>query len=557
MDAYKVYAEWLSDPFVKTEDKEYLKSIIEDKALVEELFCRDLSFGTAGMRGKIGVGTNRINIYQVAKATQAYANHLINTGVNEAGVAIAYDTRHKSKEFAETAARVLLGNNVPVYLFEGIRSVPELSFTVRYLNTAGGIVITASHNPKEYNGYKLYSKYGGQLVPDAMMPIIDEFSKMDSFRQIKMYDQDFKQHPLFTSLGNEVDEKYYEAILKLQRNPDIKKEDIKIVYSPLHGTGMYAVPEVLKRSGFTKVYVTAEQNCIDPDFSTVNVPNPENAEALDMSIKLADKHNADIVMATDPDCDRVGIAVKEDVGKYIILNGNQIGALLIDYLIHGDGNIPENAVVIQTIVTSNLGKNIAEKAGVEVREVLTGFKYIGEMMTRFEEDKKNTFLFGYEESYGFLSGNHAQDKDAVNACLLLAEMAAFYKTQNKTVYDRLTEIYEQFGYYFEYLYNITFEGIDGMAKMDNILSKIRNHPLREIDGEKVTVTDYLMDNTGLPKENVLKFNMESGSWVALRPSGTEPKFKIYFSCVDKSMQKSEEKCQRIKTEILTKLITNN
>ncbi len=548
----ETYDQWIKDPFIDEEDKKTLQSIKENKTLIEELFYQDLSFGTAGMRGKIGIGTNRINKYQVAKATQAFSAHLNASGVGDAGIVIAYDTRHKSREFAETAAKVFLGNNISVYLFKDVRPVPELSFAVRYLKTAGGIVITASHNPKTDNGYKLYSDYGGQLVPEDMRPIIKAFSDIDSFNKIKIYKGNLKTHSLYSEVGDEIDEAYYKEVLKLRTGTRVDKE-VKIVYSPLHGTGITCVPEILRRSGLNNLNIVEEQNNRDSNFSTVKAPNPENKEALDMSLILAKKIDADLVMATDPDCDRVGIAVRDQKRNYLLLNGNQIGALLLDYLIQYSAHIPEKAVMIQTVVTSNLGKRIAESAGIEVMEVLTGFKYIGEKITQFEKQQSNAYIFGYEESYGYLSGTHARDKDAVNACLLLAEMAACYKLQGKTIYDRLAELYEQFGFYYEILHNVRFDTVNGMEKMRKILTKLRENPLSEIDGEIVSITDYLKDETGLPEENVLKYKMKSDSWVAIRPSGTEPKLKLYFSSVAKSEKEAKEKCERMKQEI-TKLL---
>lgn len=555
MEAYQVYEEWLQNPLINDGDKTYLESIKKEERLIEELFYRNLAFGTAGMRGIIGIGTNRINVYQVAKATQAYANALNHLGINKKGIVIAYDTRNCSKEFAEEAARVLLENNIKVYLFDDICSVPELSFAVRHLSTDGGIVITASHNPKEYNGYKIYSGYGGQLVPADMEPIIEAFNKIKSFKSIQIYTGALYDHSLMVSIGKEVHEAYYKALLETSVSNDIDKS-IQIVYSPIHGTGMICVPEILKRRGFVNIDIVQEQNCPDISFSTVKVPNPENEEALTMAVDLAKEKDADLVLATDPDCDRVGIAVKDNQGQYALLNGNQIGALLIDYIANAREQLPENAVMIQTVVTSSLGKKIAEDAGIEVLEVLTGFKYIGEKMTEFELKKNKSFVLGYEESYGYLTGNHARDKDAANACMLLAEIAGYYKLRGSSIYQRLTEIYNSQGYYFEKLHNMVFEGINGMEKMDRILDDLRKKPFTLIDNEPVSLTDYLNDDTGLPKENVLKYNMKSGSWIALRPSGTEPKFKIYCSAVDKTQSLSKEKCNRMLEEIVRKIETD-
>lgn len=556
MTASKIaYQKWLQDTLINEEDKEYLNSIMEKEALIEELFCRDLTFGTAGMRGKIGIGTNRINIYQVAKATQAYANTL-NQSCSNKGIVIAYDTRNFSKEFAEEAARVLLKNQIKVYLFEDVCSVPTLSFAVRYLGASGGIVITASHNPKEYNGYKLYSSYGGQLVLEDMAPIIEAFNNLDSFDGIKVYRDKLDVHDLFSYIGKEVHEAYFKALLERSISDDINK-DIGIVYSPIHGTGIKSVPEILKRRGFKNISIVEDQSQPDPSFSTVKVPNPENEEALEMAVGLAKQKNADLVLATDPDCDRVGIAVIDEKNQYVLLNGNQIGALLIDYIVKASGTVlPENPVMIQTIVTSGLGKKIAEASDVDVLEVLTGFKYIGEIMKDFEESQDKNFILGYEESYGFLTGQHARDKDAANACMLLAEMAGYYEKRGSSIFKRLNEIYHQYGYYTEKLHNIVFEGVDGMSRMGKILDDLREKPIKTIDDESVSITDYLYDDTGLPKENVLKYHLESGSWVALRPSGTEPKFKVYCSAVGKTQLLSVEKCKRMLEQIM-KTIENN
>lgn len=552
MDAQTEYQRWLADPFIDSSDKDYLIKIKDEKALIEELFYRNISFGTAGMRGIIGIGANRINKYQVAKATQAYADSLNNKYKGSVKIAIAYDTRHYSAKFAEMAARVLLENGIQVCLFEGVRPVPELSFAIRCLKAQGGIVITASHNSKEYNGYKLYSSYGGQMVSEDMQPIMDQFNNLEDSSKIKLYKGHLKEHKLFTSIGKDIDELFFNEILRLQLTDDIDL-DTRVIYSSLHGTGVTCVPEILRRKGFRNVFTVKEQDQPDPDFSTVALPNPEDPKALTKAIELAQKENGDLVIATDPDCDRVGIAIQNGEGRYVTLNGNQIGALLIDYILSYKKERGKHPVIIQTVVTSGFGKKIAESQGVEVVEVLTGFKYIGELMTAYEKSQEKTFLFGYEESYGSLAGMHARDKDAANACMLLSEMAACYKKQGKNIYQRLQALYEKYGYYYDAVHNIAFEGISGMQKMSQIMDYMRSLPIKEIDGQNVWLTDYMSKNTGLPFENALKYILEDGSWVALRPSGTEPKLKIYFSMAAESMEKAQSKCERIKTFVLEKM----
>ena len=544
------YTRWLRNPFLSGEEKEYLRSIEEDEKKIEELFGQDLKFGTGGMRGIIGVGTNRINDYQVARAVQSFANIIIRESTHAGkGVVVGFDTRSHSREFAEIATRVLLGNGIRATAIRTPAAVPVVSYTIRKLELEGGIMITASHNPKEYNGVKLYGNYGGQLVPKDMQNIIAEFEAIQDFSQVHMYKGHLRLNSIYWSISENIHDKFQEEILKLAIDDEIDN-DVGIVYSALHGTGARYVPEVLKKQGYQNVFLVEEQMEPDPNFSTVEKPNPEESEALSMAITLAEKNQGDLVMATDPDCDRVGAAVKGADGKILPLNGNQIGSLLLDYLIQYKKEKGENPVVIQTIVTGGLGKKIAKKNGIKVESVLTGFKYIGEMMNQLEGE---TFLFGYEESCGYLSGTHVRDKDGVNACMLLAEMAGVYKKQGKTIIQRLEELYEVFGYCGDTLRDIAYEGIDGMREMEQAMENVRTNLPKTLLGQEVQTCDYLHDETGLPKENVIRFELEDGSFAALRPSGTEPKLKAYFSFWADSLEMALERCEKAKEELFALL----
>lgn len=551
MEPMVEYMKWLKNPFLSQEEKAYLKSIENDEDTINELFYQDLSFGTGGMRGIIGIGTNRINKYQVARATQAYANNLIKKAGGRVGkgVAVGYDTRRMSPEFADTAVRVLLGNGVGVAAFMGPRSVPEMSYAIRELDLEGGILITASHNPKEYNGYKVYSSYGGQIVPVDMDSIIEEFENIKEFRQIHSYVGHLRMSSIMRKIGPAIDTRFQNKVCSLAVQEEIDKQ-LGIVYSALHGTGATCVPQVLEKRGFTRVWTVEKQMESDPDFSTVKLPNPEDHNALTMAIELAKEKQAEIVLATDPDCDRVGIGVRDEAGEYQTLSGNQIGAVLIDYIAGYRTDMPENPVMVQTVVTGGLGKKIAQKAGIEVKEVLTGFKYIGELMTKYEKEGTHNFVFGYEESYGCLSGTHARDKDGANACMLLAEMAAFYKKQGTNILDRLQGLYQEYGYFADTIENIAFEGVGGMEQMKAVMDKVRRANVTSLEQYPVKVTDFETEKTGLPKENAIKFELDNGSFAALRPSGTEPKLKMYFSCCAESMEKAEELCGVLKQALL-------
>lgn len=556
MEPRMEYMKWLRNPFLTEEEKAYLKSIENKEETIHELFCQDLTFGTGGMRGILGVGTNRMNQYQVARATQAFANYLIRKSGGRVGkgIAVGYDTRRMSLEFSDTVTRVLLGNGISVALFRGPRPVPQMSYVIRELDLEGGILITASHNPKEYNGYKVYSNYGGQLVPADMEAIVQEFNQITEFRQIHSYVGHLRLSSILNKIGVSLDERFQNAVCRAAVNEAFDTE-MGIVYSALHGTGAVCVPQILEKRGFSNVWTVEKQMEPDPDFSTVKVPNPEDHSALSMAIRLAEEKQAAVVLATDPDCDRVGVGIRNEAGEYVTLTGNQIGALLLDYIIRYRKDMPENPVMIQTVVTGGLGKKIAEKAGVQVMEVLTGFKYIGQKMTQFEqtqvdEAQRLHFIFGYEESYGCLSGTHARDKDGANACMLLSEMEAFYRSQGTSSLFRLEELYKEHGYFADRIENIAFPGAEGMEQMKKVMELVRNAGIRELGGNTVEVVDYEQDETGLPKENAIKFILQDGSFAALRPSGTEPKLKMYFSCRGSDMTEAERTCEELKEALL-------
>ncbi len=554
------YNEWLKSEYIDDSLKEELYKIEEDKNEIEDRFYKDLEFGTGGIRGKIGAGTNRINIHTIEKVTQGLANYIHNEFNEENSVVIAYDCRHKSKEFAETAAKVLVANNIKVYLFDDLRSTPELSFSVRNLKCNAGIVITASHNPAEYNGYKVYGSDGGQLVPKKAKKLIDEINQIN-LKDIKKPTEIQKR--LIKFIGEDIDKKYIDQIKHLSLN-DINNKELKIVYTPLHGTGSMPVTRVLSELGYD-VTVVKEQKEPDPDFLTVESPNPEERSAFQYAIKLAYEVDADIILGTDPDCDRVGLIAKNRTGSYIMLNGNQTGALLIKYILSTlkeKNGLPENGVVIKTIVTSELGRAIAQNYNVKCIDTLTGFKFIGEKIKEIEENKDNNFIFGYEESYGYLAGTFVRDKDAVIASMLISEMAAYYKSKNSSLCDELDSIYKKYGYYIEETLSMKFDGILGQKKILRIMDYFRERKPCQIVDKKVNyVKDYEMQITynlingdferiTLPKSNVLKFVFEGGSWFVLRPSGTEPKIKIYFSINGSTLEESKEVLEEVKEEII-------
>ncbi|MEC0244645.1 phospho-sugar mutase [Paenibacillus chitinolyticus] len=532
-----LYEKWLQDPSIDEETKKELQSIAGQDKEIEDRFYKDLEFGTGGLRGVIGAGTNRMNLYTVGKATQALAEFALKNGGAHPSVVIAYDSRYQSPEFALEAALVLAGNGVKAYVFESLRPTPELSFAVRDLKASAGIVVTASHNPPEYNGYKVYGADGGQLVPHDAEQVLANIQKIEGFDSVRKISRtEAEEKGLLEWLGGEMDEKYYAAVTSVSQHPDVIKQtsgDFRIVYTPLHGTGNKPVREALKRIGFEQVRVVKEQEQPDSNFTTVKSPNPEEREAFTLALRDAKEWGADIIVGTDPDADRMGAVVKDDKGEYFVLTGNQSGAIIVNYLLGSlkeRGQLPSNGVVIKTIVTSEMGAVIAESYGAKVMNTLTGFKYIGEKMTEFESTGEHQFLFGYEESYGYLAGTYARDKDAVVAAMLICEAAAYYKSQGKTLYDVLQELYRQHGFFLEKLESKTLKGKDGVEQIGRMMEDWRNNPPASIEGVEVAeVEDYSRGINGLPKENVLKFKLKDGSWFCLRPSGTEPKIKFYFA----------------------------
>lgn len=535
--AKDVYESWLKHEKVDEATKEELRAIADKPAEIEDRFYRELEFGTGGLRGVMGAGTNRMNRYMIGRATQGFANYLLRN-FESPSVVIAHDSRNNSDIFSLETARVLAANGIKAYLFRSLRPTPQLSFAVRDLKAAGGVVVTASHNPPEYNGYKVYGSDGCQLVPHQAEQVIAEIREVDAFEDVKRISQaEAEAQGLIVWLGEDEDNRFVHTVAAQSVHPEVLKSGagaaLSVVFTPLHGAGNMPVRWVLAAAGFTNVHVVPEQEQPNGMFSTVKSPNPEEHEAFTLAIKLADEVGADIIIGTDPDCDRMGAVVKNDKGEYVVLSGNQSGALMVHYLLSSlkeRGRLPADGAVIKTIVTSEMGADIARSYGCEVINTLTGFKYIGEKMTEFESTGAHTFLFGYEESYGYLAGTYARDKDAVVASLLICEAAAYYKTQGKTLYDVLLELYAQYGTYLEKLESRTLKGKDGVAQIAAIMADWRTNPPAEVGGIKVDqVLDYELGLDGLPKENVLKFLRADGSWFCLRPSGTEPKIKVYFA----------------------------
>ena len=563
MDLYK---RWLVPENTDKQTIDELISIKEDCKEIEDRFYRDLEFGTGGLRGVIGAGTNRMNIYTVRRATQGLANYIKNSG-SEAmgkGVTIAYDSRHFSTEFAWEAANVLSANNIKVNIFESLRPTPELSFAVRFTKAFAGIVITASHNPAKYNGYKVYNEDGGQIPPETASIVLNEIEKTDIFDGINLCNiEESKAKGLINIIGKEVDDAYLSEVYKQAINKDEIKDyinNLKVVYTPLHGSGNKLVRGIFKMCGFNNIIVVKEQEEPDPKFSTVKSPNPEETSALEIAVKYAVDNDADIVIGTDPDSDRIGVAVKTAPGEYQILNGNQVGVLLLNYVLENKsakGEIPKNAVVVKTIVSTEMADKVAENFGVEIVDVLTGFKFIGDRITEYEKDGSKQYLFGFEESCGYLAGTYARDKDAVVASMLFAEMTAWYNSKGISVMQALDSLYDKYGYFYEKLEYITMEGKDGMAKINGIMQKFREDMPKQIAGyEVVAVADYISGlktdlktsataPTNLPKSNVLVFNLADGSKVTGRPSGTEPKIKFYYSIKAECRKCAEEKYNKI------------
>ncbi len=570
MDYKEIYNQWLENPYFDEATKEELKAIKDDENEIKERFYMDLEFGTAGLRGIIGAGTNRMNIYVVRRATQGLANYIAKVDKKSQGVAIAYDSRHMSPEFAQEAALCLAANGIKAYIFETLRPTPELSFAVRHLGCVAGINVTASHNPPEYNGYKVYWEDGAQITPPHDTGIMGEVKAISDWNTVKTMDkEEAVKAGLFEVIGQAVDDAYMAELKKQIIHMDAiqaEGKNLKIVYTPLHGTGNIPARRILKELGFENVYVVPEQELPDGDFPTVSYPNPEAAEAFELGLKLAREVDADIVLATDPDADRLGVRVKDRNGEYHDLTGNMSGCLLANYELSQrkavNGSLPEDGALVKTIVTTNLADAIAKGYGVNLIEVLTGFKYIGQQILGFENSGKGTYLFGFEESYGCLIGTYARDKDAIVATMALCEAAAYYKTQGKTLWDAMIDMYEEFGYYKDAIQAVTMKGIEGLQKIQEIMTTLRQNPPAEFAGHKVTaVRDYKLDEitdlatgekkpTGLPNSNVLYYELTDDAWVCVRPSGTEPKVKFYYGVKGTSLADADEKSDAMGKAVL-------
>ncbi|UPM53665.1 phospho-sugar mutase [Gottfriedia acidiceleris] len=564
------YEKWIQSPTLDQELKEQLINLENNHLILKESFYQNLEFGTGGMRGEIGPGTNRMNIYTIRKASAGFAKYIESFGeeAKNRGVAIAFDSRHKSPEFAMEAAKTLATHGIKAYVFNELRPTPELSFAVRELNCFGGIVITASHNPPEYNGFKVYGDDGGQLPPAAADQVIEYVNSFENELEIEVSsEKELVEKGLIHRLDEEMDKLYVEQLKTVVVNNDLVQEhgkDLKIVFTPLHGTALLPATMSLKAVGFENVTIVEEQAKADPNFTTVKSPNPEEHAAFEYAIRYGKEIDADVLIATDPDADRLGIATKNENGEYVVLTGNQTGALMLHYLL-SQQDVPSNALLLKTIVTSEFGQVIASKFGVSTIDTLTGFKFIGEKIKEYEQTNEYSFLFGYEESYGYLIKPFVRDKDAIQATVLAAEIATYYKTKGMTLYEGLNSLYEQYGYYLEGLKSLTLKGIEGTEKIQSILTNYRQNPPVDINGLKVvTVEDYkLQEKTTLesgekeqillPKSNVLKYQLEDGSWVCLRPSGTEPKIKFYFGIVGQSRQDSIQKLDSLQQAFMEKI----
>lgn len=559
------YKKWLTDSYFDEATKKELEAIKDDEKEIKERFFKELEFGTGGLRGILGAGCNRMNIYTVRKATQGLANYIIKQNGQEKGVVIAYDSRRMSPEFALQAALCLAANNVKAYLFESLRPTPELSFAVRELGCIAGIVITASHNPPEYNGYKVYWEDGAQITYPKDVEIIDEVNAIKDFSEVRITSRkEALDKELLCIIGKEIDDRYIENLKKQIINPvSGEGADINIVYTPLNGTGNKPVRRILKEMGFKNVYVVPEQENPDSEFTTVGYPNPEDPSVFNLAKELAKKVDADIILATDPDADRLGVQVKDKNGEYVLFNGNMTGALIAEYVFSQKarkGLLPKNSALVKTIVTGNISNRIAEEYNAKLIEVLTGFKYIGEQIKLFEQTGSYEFVFGYEESYGYLVGTHSRDKDAVVSAMILCEAAAYYKSQGITLYEQMENIFKKYGYYEEQTVSVTLKGIEGMEKIKAIMEEFRKNPPKTIGDYRVLrYRDYMTDTitdvgtgkvvpTGLPKSNVLYYELNDDAWCAIRPSGTEPKIKLYFGVRGSSRVDAAERLRRLKND---------
>ncbi|HGM1122492.1 TPA: phospho-sugar mutase [Clostridioides difficile] len=562
MDYKNSYEMWLNSPYFDEQTKNELLSIKDDEKEIQDRFYKNLEFGTGGLRGIIGAGTNRINIYTVRRATLGVLNYIMKTQGEEGkqkGIVIAHDSRYMSREFCIEVAKTLSAYGVKAYIFEELKPTPELSFAVRYLKCAMGIVITASHNPKEYNGYKVYDSDGGQICIDMANDIIAEVNKIDDYSTIKSIDfEEALSKNLITILDNEVDDEFIKAVKEQVLRQNIIDEygkKLKIIYTPIHGTGNKSVRRVLSECGFKNVMVVKEQELPDSNFSTVKYPNPEEKSVFNIAIEMAKNNGTDLIIGTDPDCDRVGIVVKDSSGEYVVLNGNQVGSLLVRYILESlveENKLPKNnPTIIKTIVTSELGAKIAKAYNVDCLNTLTGFKFIGEKIKAFEESNDRSFIMGYEESYGYLIGTHARDKDGVVSSLMICEMAAYYSSKGMNLYEALIDTYNKFGYYKEDLKSVTLKGIDGIKKIKEMMLYFRSVKIDNVADVKVDkILDYKDGVDDLPKSDVLKFLLEDGSWIAIRPSGTEPKIKFYFGANSDNQEDVEFKLNNLISYIL-------
>lgn len=571
MDSNRKYKLWSENTYFDEDTRKELQEIKDNPKEIEERFYRDLEFGTGGLRGIIGAGTNRINIYTVRKASQGLANYISYKGqeAKNKGIVIAYDPRNKSPEFALEAAKVFAGNGIKAYIFDELRPTPELSFAVRHLKAAAGIVVTASHNPKEYNGYKVYGDDGGQLSLEGSNAVLEEIEKIEDITKVSFIEKDEAiSKGLLKVIGKEIDDIYISKLKTLRVNPELTEgiaDIFKIVYTPIHGAGNKPVRRILEETGFNNVLVVKEQEQPDAAFSTVKSPNPEEKAAFAIAIELAKGENVDLIIGTDPDCDRVGVVVRNADGNYVVLTGNQIGCLLLDYILSQKkekGELPSNGFVVKTIVTTELARTIAKSYNIELIEVLTGFKFIGEQIKLLDECGNKKFIFGFEESYGYLAGTFARDKDGVVACMLIAEMAAFFKSKNMSLYEGLQELFVKYGFSLEGINSFTLAGKEGVEKIKFTMNKLREDKTFEFGNTKaVAVRDYLnsirfLKTAGkeqtldLPESDVLYYELEGGSWFCIRPSGTEPKIKIYYGVSEKTLEISEKKLNDLQNDVL-------
>ena len=567
---YEKYKEWIENPNIDEETKKELLEIKDNEKEIEDRFYKDLEFGTAGLRGVVGAGTNRMNRYTVGKATQGLAAFILKVGTQEKGVVVSYDSRHMSKEFSELTALCLNANGIKTYLFDELRPVPELSFAVRELGCTAGIMITASHNPPEYNGYKVYWDDGAQIVPPTDVQIIQEVKKTD-FSDIKTISKEEAiQKGLYNIVGKEIDDKFIDKLKSLVLNPEvIKKQDIKIVYTPLHGTGNIPVQRVLSELGFNNVYVVPEQEKPDGDFPTVDYPNPEDKNAFKLALELAKKVDADVILANDPDADRLGVYAKGENGEYVAFTGNMSALLLLEYELSQrkeKGLLPENAAVITTIVSSNMTNAIAENYGIKVFETLTGFKWVGQKIREFEQNKDYKFQFAFEESYGCIISDHARDKDGISAVMATCEAAAYYKSQGISLCEQMVNLYKEYGFYKEGQVSIVLKGADGAEQIKNKMEKMRANPPERLEGFEVKeIRDYQTHKifrkgkeickTDLPTSNVLYYDLSDDSWCCVRPSGTEPKIKFYMGVKGNSFEDVENKLNEL-TEAMKRFVNN-